>query len=78
MRTRKPVQINFMQVLAIASIGTFSLNAFGDHHGDQKASKAATMSKLIEERETALVKPNKNQAPMNLRLKWMMKKTGPK
>jgi hypothetical protein len=53
MRTRKPVQINFIQVLAIASIGTFSLNAFGDHQVDQKASKAATMSKPIEERGIA-------------------------
>lgn len=46
----KPVQPNFIKVLAIATIGTFSLGAFANHHGDadEKASKAAEMSKDLE------------------------------
>ena len=51
----KPVQPNFIKVLLIASIGTFSLNAVADHHGGakQKASKAATVAKDIEATDSA-------------------------
>lgn len=46
----KPVQPNFIKILAIATIGTFSLNAFAEHHGsaEEKASKAAKTSEQLE------------------------------
>ena len=49
----KPVQANFIKVLAIATIGTFSLSAFADHHGgaEEKASKATEMSKDLETKD---------------------------
>ena len=49
----KPVQPNFIKVLAIATIGTFSFSAFANHHGgaEEKASKATEMSKDLDTKE---------------------------